>query len=1017
MSYAELLRGCAGSQGQAPKFKRKHKYDLCSVDKSIALGERVANFIAATFAPEKSTLMLQGALRRATGSQPSTVVDLSEDNPADEDDSAICLPYGFWRRFLHSDESQFTRSKRMVAWRSLQYYLVQKEGGAKSIAAMRGMRARGSFRSDGGAMNSTKARGLGFELLQFFVDHVRRLRCRGDSCMLLGKARELRSELQASGWPEKDLPKLEDNAGAQWFKRWRKHYGIARKVTGMKLKVPWSKVKRRIRVFLENIYRLKAFWQLCHPDVAMRFISLDQKPSWFNNAGLTGTFAQQSGSAPTVREDFNKTRERYSILTSVPSWGHGVPDEPPKVALLFKAQPEGLVLRRLRASVRNVPWMLTQTQSHGSYKSSDMVRALDWMLPAATKSEESIIILLDWYSGHLTPEVAELARSKGHVLVFHGGGCTPFTQVNDTHLHSRLARLLVEIENGWALKEREGFIDRGQNKTPKMTRETIMSIVQTAWLAIDHHGVAEKGYKQTGPGMALEGPVLPEDVFPDLLRALEELDPSPDPTEVSMKLRDEAVAYVHKGWREGRWSHWSDCHNLIQDQDGIDEALAEGLEAYDEAAEDTDDDGSDDDEEGDGADDDDHGGGSSGLSAKITPGGDSVVNADDPDAADGGDGHGDGGPPAGADGVEGIGGAEAAHGEPSSTEQMDVAKARRCLYHYAMKTRDDAMLNKLRKQMRGETKKQSDAGTAVSLHLRKRALEHQEEQEKKRREARDEEKAASIDVEKAKELKAKAQQAAEEARHASLRQVVINRRDLEKKKRVGQEERRYQQYVQTQYPAILARRLFDSQKALTQEGKDYLVEAIERRKKQGVFERQIVMSNLWTEDTSFTQPWQTVTQFNNGHQRSVRCGQVFMEVVESVSDCKKVTNAKTPVEVLFRLWERCMPCARKVFEGPFSPLRLLHLNEYIMEKTFVYGVICMGKWLDEKKFPQGVYTWPPQLPPNLSLDSSMPVDAKALKKVAPLSVLIEDDYDARVPPHLRVGKPASSSKDGAPTKV
>ena len=120
----------------------------------------------------------------------------------------------------------------MTASRSLQYYLVQKQGGTSSIAAMRGIRDRGSCRGDGGASNSTKARGLGFELLQFFVDHVQRLRCRSDSCVLLAKARELRSELQASGWPEQDLPKLVGNAGAQWFKRWRKRYGIVRKVSG-----------------------------------------------------------------------------------------------------------------------------------------------------------------------------------------------------------------------------------------------------------------------------------------------------------------------------------------------------------------------------------------------------------------------------------------------------------------------------------------------------------------------------------------------------------------------------------------------------------------------------------------------------------------------------------------------------------------------------------------------------------------------------------------------------------------
>ena len=57
-----------------------------------------------------------------------------------------------------------------------------------------------------GALNSRKAPGLGFALLQFFVDHVQRLMSRADSCLLMSKARELRAALAHEGWPETDLP-------------------------------------------------------------------------------------------------------------------------------------------------------------------------------------------------------------------------------------------------------------------------------------------------------------------------------------------------------------------------------------------------------------------------------------------------------------------------------------------------------------------------------------------------------------------------------------------------------------------------------------------------------------------------------------------------------------------------------------------------------------------------------------------------------------------------------------------
>jgi hypothetical protein len=443
---------------------RQHVYEARSIDASIDSGERVVAFMQSTYGHEEALVMLENVKRRVTGSQPSargsqpsTAADAGtivvDDEPAED---IPPLPYGFWRRFCEEDlKVQYTKRKKMQYSRALDFYVLRSSEGAHTRIAMRGMRARGSCRSSGGSLNSTKAAGLGFALLQFFVDNVQRLMTRADTTMLMTKAREFRADLCQRGWPEAELPKLVGNAGAKWFGRWRKMYGIVYKVSGMKLKVAWTKIKRRIRVLLGNIFRLRAFWELCHPGIPPRFLSLDEKPSWFNNAGRTGTFAKTGGSQPSVREDFAKTRERYTILTSVPSWGHTDPDVPPKVAVLFKAQPNGLVINQLRASFRNKPWMKVQVQAHGSYRSEDTVEALDWMLPDASESNESIIVLLDWFKGHLTEEVAEKIRSKGHVLLFHGGGSTPFTQINDTHLHALLSRILIQIENAWALKDEQ----------------------------------------------------------------------------------------------------------------------------------------------------------------------------------------------------------------------------------------------------------------------------------------------------------------------------------------------------------------------------------------------------------------------------------------------------------------------------------------------------------------------------------------------------------------------------------
>ena len=77
-----------------------------------------------------------------------------------------------------------------------------------------------------------------------------------------------------------------------------------------------------------------------------------------------------------------------------------------------------------------------QVRENGTYRSDDVVEAFDWMLPPAACPEESIIVLLDCYYAHRTLDAEELLLNEGRVLLFHGGRTTPFTQVNDTHLHA-----------------------------------------------------------------------------------------------------------------------------------------------------------------------------------------------------------------------------------------------------------------------------------------------------------------------------------------------------------------------------------------------------------------------------------------------------------------------------------------------------------------------------------------------------------------------------------------------------
>ena len=319
LSYAALLRKHAIPAMQV-KPSKLHKRDHIRLDAQIDLAERIVISLKSEIGNQNTAALLV-SWGKKHGSQPSRaiddgefrVVDDSDDGATDHSHSVKRVPYGFWQRFVRDElDQKYTDKKKTQLLRALQQYAIQKREGCQTRVSLRGYRKGSSFRGSGGANNATKASGLGFELLQYFVDVVQRLQCRTDSMMLMKQAREMREALahDVSGrWSESSLPKLVGHAGVQWFRRWRKKYGISKQVIGMKLKVAWRKVKQRVLVLLQNIFRLRHWWTICHPGKTLRWLSLDQKPSWFNNAGQTGTYAKKGGRAPSVRENFRQTMD------------------------------------------------------------------------------------------------------------------------------------------------------------------------------------------------------------------------------------------------------------------------------------------------------------------------------------------------------------------------------------------------------------------------------------------------------------------------------------------------------------------------------------------------------------------------------------------------------------------------------------------------------------------------------------------------------------------------------------
>ena len=65
---------------------------------------------------------------------------------------------------------------------------------------------------------------------------------------------------------------------------------------------------------------------------------------------------------------------------------------------------------------------------------------------------------------------------------------------------------------------------------------------------------------------------------------------------------------------------------------------------------------------------------------------------------------------------------------------------------------------------------------------------------------------------------------------------------------------------------------------------------------------------------------------------------------------------------LLRLFRAIAPLADDLFKHTCLTC-VLHQNDNVMKKAFVYGVLCLSKWLGEGHFPKGYHgQWPPELP-------------------------------------------------------
>ena len=277
------------------------------------------------------------------------------------------------------------------------------------------------------------------------------------------------------------------------------------------------------------------------------------------------------------------------------------------------------------------------------------------------------------------------------------------------------------------------------------------------------------------------------------------------------------------------------------------------------------------------------------------------------------------------------------------------------------------------RKMETMTKKHGDSDIG-SLLRKKAEAEFAAAEERKKANLESKRRRAREDWDQKAEV-AHLQALADEKRCEHLRLLAEDRREKQRLRKQQERQKEEERWLQIDFPVELARRCIDWYKALSlnRDHQRRYAQIMEHRMKDKIFERRLVVRDLWTPVKEYSLNWcqHVVRESMDGRREGtthwVKCSAAFNEIInEALGDGAE--GRRHAPGVLEKIFKKIIPKGDVIF-GPTSRTSgnfLLGHNDFIIEKAFVYGVYCLSKWLGEELFPRGIYgLWPPQAPSHI----------------------------------------------------
>ena len=218
-------------------------------------------------------------------------------------------------------------------------------------------------------------------------------------------------------------------------------------------------MEQRLKAMWCNLIRLRRLGQwFLQRDLKDSLYGIDEKPLHFNEAGSKNHGTLDLAGVPVCRLKTNHaaSRERVSIMTAVTS-NAAAASSPMKLPLELLAKARS----SHRTSKLTIPADLNisvQWSEKGSYRHANMLaylsRWLDRWSDYRARRSDYRILLLGVASSHLSPELVDLAWSRGYCVLYHYGCTTAVAQVNDTHCHADFSSIFCELEQASMVAQR-----------------------------------------------------------------------------------------------------------------------------------------------------------------------------------------------------------------------------------------------------------------------------------------------------------------------------------------------------------------------------------------------------------------------------------------------------------------------------------------------------------------------------------------------------------------------------------